>query len=366
MSRAAIAGARRTVVKIGSSSLTERGRLDPARLDAIVDAIAARHGAGQQVVVVSSGAIAAGIGPLGLHGPAARPGHPAGGGIGRAAAAGRALRGVVRPLRAAGRPGAAHRRRPAPARALPQRAAHPRAAAQPRRDPDRQRERHRRHRTRSGSATTTGSPRWSPTSCRPTRSSCSRTSTASTPASPDVPGATLIEDVREPADLAEVQVARQQQRGRHRRHGDEARRGRDRDRRGHPGAARRGRPSIGPALAGDDRHRLPPGRRPQRDPAVLAAPRDDAARAAGARSGRGRRRRRSGGRRCCRPGSPRSPASSTPAIRSSWPTRTGWSLARGLVGYDAADLPVLLGRKTSDLPAEFRREVVHRDDLVLL
>ena len=30
------------------------------------------------------------------------------------------------------------------------------------------------------------------------------------------------------------------------------------------------------------------------------------------------------------------------------------------------DLPALLGRKTHDLPAEFRREVVHRDDLVLL
>ncbi len=41
-------------------------------------------------------------------------------------------------------------------------------------------------------------------------------------------------------------------------------------------------------------------------------------------------------------------------------------VARGLVGYDAADLPGLLGRKTSELPAEFRREVVHRDDLVLL
>jgi glutamate 5-kinase len=43
----------------------------------------------------------------------------------------------------------------------------------------------------------------------------------------------------------------------------------------------------------------------------------------------------------------------------------GAVLARGLVGYDAADLPSLLGRKTSDLPVEFRREVVHRDDLVI-
>jgi glutamate 5-kinase len=44
----------------------------------------------------------------------------------------------------------------------------------------------------------------------------------------------------------------------------------------------------------------------------------------------------------------------------------GVAVARGLVGYDAADLPPLLGRRTGDLPAEFRRELVHRDDLVLL
>jgi glutamate 5-kinase len=66
MTRAAIGSAQRTVVKVGSSSLTSRGRLDPERLDAIVDALARRHAAGQQVVLVSSGAIAAGIGPLGL------------------------------------------------------------------------------------------------------------------------------------------------------------------------------------------------------------------------------------------------------------------------------------------------------------
>jgi glutamate 5-kinase len=44
----------------------------------------------------------------------------------------------------------------------------------------------------------------------------------------------------------------------------------------------------------------------------------------------------------------------------------GAPVARGLVGYDAADLPPLLGRRTGDLPPEFRREVVHRDDVVLL
>src|SRR5947209_5946011 len=66
MTRDAVAAARRTVVKVGSSSLTSRGRLAPDRLDSIVDAVAARRQAGQQVVLVSSGAIAAGIGPLGL------------------------------------------------------------------------------------------------------------------------------------------------------------------------------------------------------------------------------------------------------------------------------------------------------------
>ena len=44
----------------------------------------------------------------------------------------------------------------------------------------------------------------------------------------------------------------------------------------------------------------------------------------------------------------------------------GTVIARGLVGFDAPDLPALLGHKSADLPVEFRREVVHRDDLVLL
>lgn len=63
-----MAAAGRTVVKVGSSSLTQRGRLDPNRIQSLVDALAARRAAGQQVVLVSSGAIAAGIGPLGLKG----------------------------------------------------------------------------------------------------------------------------------------------------------------------------------------------------------------------------------------------------------------------------------------------------------
>ncbi len=66
--RAAVAGARRIVVKIGSSSLTSAGgkQLDLTKLDALVSELATRRLRGDQVVLVSSGAIAAGIGPLGL------------------------------------------------------------------------------------------------------------------------------------------------------------------------------------------------------------------------------------------------------------------------------------------------------------
>jgi glutamate 5-kinase len=65
--RAAIGAARRVVVKVGSSSLTSLdGGIDPVRLDAIVHALATRRTAGSQVVLVSSGAIAAGLAPLRL------------------------------------------------------------------------------------------------------------------------------------------------------------------------------------------------------------------------------------------------------------------------------------------------------------
>ena len=66
-SRSALPAARRVVVKIGSSSLTgPDGQLDLAALRALVEVLAARHAAGTQVVLVTSGAVAAGIGPLGL------------------------------------------------------------------------------------------------------------------------------------------------------------------------------------------------------------------------------------------------------------------------------------------------------------
>jgi len=59
-----VTGAHRVVVKVGSSALTTAaGGLDRGRVDALVDAIAERPG---ETVLVSSGAIAAGLAPLGL------------------------------------------------------------------------------------------------------------------------------------------------------------------------------------------------------------------------------------------------------------------------------------------------------------
>jgi glutamate 5-kinase len=62
-----VAGARRVVVKVGSSSLTTAaGGIDPARVRQLVEVLAAARGRGAEVVLVSSGAIAAGLAPLGL------------------------------------------------------------------------------------------------------------------------------------------------------------------------------------------------------------------------------------------------------------------------------------------------------------
>jgi glutamate 5-kinase len=65
--REAVTAARRIVVKVGSSSLTTAsGGLDTERVDALTDVLAALASAGREIVLVSSGAIAAGLAPLGL------------------------------------------------------------------------------------------------------------------------------------------------------------------------------------------------------------------------------------------------------------------------------------------------------------
>ena len=48
----------------------------------------------------------------------------------------------------------------------------------------------------------------------------------------------------------------------------------------------------------------------------------------------------------------------------------GTLVGRGLVNFDADELPALLGRSTGELKealgSAYEREVIHRDDLVLL
>ena len=65
--RSDIPKARRVVVKVGSSSLTSiANSLDELAVATIADVLARTHGRGVEVVFVSSGAIAAGLAPLGL------------------------------------------------------------------------------------------------------------------------------------------------------------------------------------------------------------------------------------------------------------------------------------------------------------
>ena len=68
MSRAQVTSAKRIVIKIGSSSLTGKAgsQLDDSAVEKLADVVAACKKRGAEVVVVSSGAIAAGLAPLGL------------------------------------------------------------------------------------------------------------------------------------------------------------------------------------------------------------------------------------------------------------------------------------------------------------
>ena len=55
---ASVLGAKRIVVKVGSSSISGA---NAAQITPLVDALAAAHGRGCEIVLVSSGAIATGI-----------------------------------------------------------------------------------------------------------------------------------------------------------------------------------------------------------------------------------------------------------------------------------------------------------------
>ncbi|HEX5090615.1 MAG TPA: glutamate 5-kinase [Nocardioides sp.] len=85
MMRREVADARRVVVKVGSSSLTTaEGGIDPGRVRRLVEVLAATRARGAEVVLVSSGAIAAGLAPLGLRKrPRALPAQQAAASVGQ-------------------------------------------------------------------------------------------------------------------------------------------------------------------------------------------------------------------------------------------------------------------------------------------
>jgi glutamate 5-kinase len=65
--RTALKTAHRVVLKFGTRVLTDsRGRPNPVRIQSIVDQVAALHAEGREVVIVSSGAVGAGLDPLGF------------------------------------------------------------------------------------------------------------------------------------------------------------------------------------------------------------------------------------------------------------------------------------------------------------
>jgi glutamate 5-kinase len=51
-------------------------------------------------------------------------------------------------------------------------------------------------------------------------------------------------------------------------------------------------------------------------------------------------------------------------------SQDGRVIARGLVAFDSAEIPQMLGRSTKELAQalgpEYERELIHRDDLVLM
>jgi len=63
-----LSNTKRIVIKVGSSTLTGQAgaNLDPAAIDKLVDVVGKLKADGKEVIIVSSGAIAAGLAPLGL------------------------------------------------------------------------------------------------------------------------------------------------------------------------------------------------------------------------------------------------------------------------------------------------------------
>ena len=369
--RPEVTGARRIVVKVGSSSLTTAGGgIDPDRIRRLVDVLAGLRGRGAEVVLVSSGAIAAGLAPLGLAGaPAGLAAQQAAASVGQGLLVHRYTEELARHGVVTGQvlltvddvTRRAHYRNAYQTFAkllelgvLPivnendtvatteiRFGDNDRLAALVahlvhadllvllsdvdgplRRRPVRARELagHRRHHR--------GRPRPGPD--RPDRAG----------------------------------------RGRDRRHADQGRGRPDRHRGRHPRRPHRRRPGARRAGRRAGRHPLPRHRPTPPHPAVVAGARHRAQGHAAARPRCGTRRGRPPGvpaRRRPHRGRPASSSRATP-----WTScdPDGVAVARGLVNFDADELPSLLGRSSHelkrDLGAAYEREVVHRDDLVLL
>ena len=168
------------------------------------------------------------------------------------------------------------------------------------------------------------------------------TSTACTTETP-APGAAYPE-VRRPRTSSVRSAA--PARRRHRRHGHQGRR--------RPGRHRAGMPVLLGVGRGRPRRCAARAARCSRRPAPAAAAgcsgwrMPHPARPAGARRRRRRARSASAGSRCCPPASPASGR-----VRGGRPGGAGraggQAVARGLVAYDAAELPALLGRSTREL-----------------
>ncbi len=140
-------GARRIVVKVGSSLVTNEGRgLDEAAIGEWCRQLAVLAREGREVIMVSSGAVAEGMKRLGWTRTAARTERTAGRGRGGPDGPGADVRDQAARERPGFRAGAAHARRPGRPRALPQRAFHAADAAVAGRAAGDQRERHRRER----------------------------------------------------------------------------------------------------------------------------------------------------------------------------------------------------------------------------
>ena len=299
------------------------GELDDAALSKLCAELAAARAAGHEVVLVCSGAIAAGLPALGLDTRPDRHRHAAGRRRGRPAPPDGAHRRDPRPARRSSPARCCSRRTTSASHAVPARARDAAPAARSRRGAGRQRERHRRR--RRDPLRRQRPPRRARVApgAAPTCSCCSPTPPGSSPPIPRLDAERVAHrGDRRGRRRARGGGRRHRHRPGERRHGEQARGGEDRGvvgcargdrgrRRARRRASTRSRARRSAPWSVRGRQRLPSrklwiafargaagGRRRRRRPARARAPRPLAAPRGRARGGgRLRRRRRGRGRR---------------------------------------------------------------------